>query len=59
MWVAMQDLPRSAGHPLQATESERLDKADFDGYVESLCERFYADELWRPANEGRDEGSVY
>jgi hypothetical protein len=25
-----------------------LDKADFDGYVESLCQRFYADEIGRP-----------
>jgi hypothetical protein len=25
-----------------------LDKTDFDAYVESLCERFYADEIERP-----------
>src|SRR5256714_3323638 len=25
-----------------------LDKADFDGYVESRCQRFYADEVGRP-----------
>jgi transposase len=49
MWVATQDLPRSAGHPFYTRLNHILDKADFDGYVESLCQRFYADEIGRPA----------
>jgi hypothetical protein len=48
MWVATQDLPRSAAHPFYARLNQILDRADFDGYVESLCQRFYADEIGRP-----------
>ena len=44
MWVATQDLPRSAAHPFYARLNQILDQHDFDGYVEGLCERFYADE---------------
>ena len=48
MWVATQDLPRSVGHPFYARLNQILDKADFDGYVEGVCPRFYADEIGRP-----------
>jgi transposase len=48
MWVATQDLPRTAGHPFYARLNQILDKHDFDGYVEKLCQRFYADEFGRP-----------
>lgn len=44
MWVATQDLPRSAAHPFYTRLNQILDQHDFDGYVEGLCERFYADE---------------
>jgi transposase len=44
MWVATQDLPRSAGHPFYARLNQLLDQHDFDGYVEGLCERFYAND---------------
>jgi transposase len=44
MWVATQDLPRSVAHPFYARLNQILDQHDFDGFVESLCERFYADE---------------
>ena len=44
LWVATQDLPRSAAHPFYARLNQILDQHDFDGYVEGLCERFYADE---------------
>ena len=47
MWVATQDLPRSAAHPFSTRLNQILDKADFDGYVEALCQRFYADETGR------------
>ena len=39
---------RTAAHPFYARLNQILDKADFDGYVESLCQRFYADEIGRP-----------
>jgi hypothetical protein len=41
MWVAIQDLPRSAAHPFYARLNQILDQQDFDGFVEGLCERFY------------------
>jgi transposase len=44
MWVATQDLPRSAAHPFYARLNQILDQHDFDQFVEGLCERFYADE---------------
>ena len=44
MWVATQDLPRSAAHPFYARLNQVLDAADFDHFVEGLCEPFYADE---------------
>jgi len=43
MWVGTQDLPRSAAHPFYARLNQILDQHDFDGYVEGLCHRFYAD----------------
>ncbi len=44
MWVATQDLPRSAAHPFYARLNEILDQPDFEGYVEGLCARFYAND---------------
>jgi len=55
MWVATQDLPRSAAHPFYARLNQIFEKADFDGYVEALCQRFYADAIGRPSlAPGRD-----
>jgi transposase len=48
MWVATQDLPRSASHPFYTRLNQILDNADFDGHAETLCQRFYADEVGRP-----------
>jgi transposase len=48
MWVATQDLPRTAGHPFYARLNQVLDKLDFDGCVEELCQRFHADDVGRP-----------
>ena len=44
MWVAAQDLPRSSAHPFYTRLNQILDTHDVDGYVEGLCQRFYADE---------------
>jgi hypothetical protein len=43
--------PRPAArcaHPFYTRLSRILDKHDFDPYVESLCQRFYAEEIGRP-----------
>jgi transposase len=48
MWVAAQDLPRSAAHPFYERLNHILDNAAFDRYVEGLCQQFYADEIGRP-----------
>ena len=48
LWVATQDLPRTGAHPFYTRLNQILDQADFDGYVEALCQRFYADEVGRP-----------
>ena len=42
MWVATQDLPRSAAHPFYTRLNQLLDDHDLDGYAEGLCQRFYA-----------------
>ena len=49
MWVATQDLPRSASHPFYKRLNRVLEKADFDGYVERLCAPFYAETIGRPS----------
>jgi hypothetical protein len=51
--VATQDLSRSAAHPFYTRLNQILDKHDFDGYVEGLCQRFYAEEIGRPAASTR------
>jgi transposase len=48
MWVSTQDLPRSAAHPFYTRLNQILDKHDFDGRVEDLCQRFYAEDVGRP-----------
>ena len=48
MWVATQDLPRSAAHPFYTRLNQILDTADFDRYVERLCQPFYANDVGRP-----------
>jgi transposase len=48
MWVATHDLPRSAAHPFYTRLNQILDKHHFDGYVEGLCQRFYAEDVGRP-----------
>jgi transposase len=48
MWVTTQDLPRTAAHPFYTQLHQILNKAEFEDYVESLCQRFYADDVGRP-----------
>ena len=49
MWVATQELPRSAGHPFYSRLNRVLDEAGFDGYAEQVCARFYSAEQGRPS----------
>jgi len=48
LWIATSDLPTTAAHPFYRRLNQILDAADFDRYVEGLCQRFYADEIGRP-----------
>ena len=47
MWVVMKT-PRRASHPFYGRLNQILDEHDFDGYVEGLCQRFYAEDVGRP-----------
>jgi hypothetical protein len=49
MWVATQDLPRSASHPFYGRLNRILERNGFDGYVEELCWAFYAPAMGRPS----------
>jgi transposase len=42
LWVPVTDLPRSAGHVFYEKLNQLLAEADFDRYVESLCQPHYA-----------------
>src|SRR5215203_5750162 len=48
MWVATQDLPRSASHPFYRRLNRVLDDAHFDAFVEGACTTFYAEVMGRP-----------
>jgi transposase len=49
MWVATQDLPRSASHPFYRRLNRVLDEAQFDAFVEGACVTFYAPVMGRPS----------
>lgn len=49
MWIATQDLPRSASHPFYTQLNRILDQNGFDDYVEKLCSGFYAPTMGRPS----------
>jgi transposase len=42
-WVPRGDLPKSAGHPFYRQLDELLGEADFDEFVEDLCQPYYAE----------------
>lgn len=48
-WVATTRLPRSVGHVFYRKLNELLREADFDRFVETLCEPFYHDTQGRPS----------
>src|SRR5467141_2651612 len=49
MWIATQELPRSASHPVYKRLNRILEQTGFDEYVEQLCESFYAPTMGRPS----------
>src|SRR6202795_1088347 len=48
LWTPTAALPVGAGHPFYQRLNQILDEKRFDDYVETICERFYADEVGRP-----------
>jgi transposase len=49
LWVATTDLPKSPGHPFYRKLNDVLAEADFDGWVERLCQPYYAATMGRPS----------
>lgn len=49
LWVATSDLPKSPGHPFYTRLNALLDAAEFDRFVETKCQRFYAPVMGRPS----------
>ena len=48
-WLATEHLPRSEGHVFYRKLNELLAEADFDPFVESICEEHYHDRMGRPS----------
>jgi transposase len=49
LWVASTDLPKSPGHPFYGKLNQLLAEANFDSWVEKLCQPFYAAIMGRPS----------
>jgi hypothetical protein len=47
LWIATTDLPQSPGHVFYEKLNALLAEADFDRYVEELCQQYYADDVGR------------
>ena len=47
-WIAVEELPRSAGHAFYCKLNRLLREAEFDRHVESLCAASYHDTMGRP-----------
>ena len=48
-WVSAVDLPKAPGHPFYVKVNKLLMEADFDDWVEGLCDEFYAKGKGRPS----------
>jgi transposase len=48
LWTPTAALPVGASHPFYQRLNLILDEKRFDEYVETICGRFYADEVGRP-----------
>lgn len=49
IWIATQELPKSASHPFYKRLNRILEQNGFDEYVEQRCESFYAPTMGRPS----------
>lgn len=49
MFIAVADLPATAGHPFYEKLNAALRAMEFDRRVEQLCEKFYKDSVGRPS----------
>jgi transposase len=49
LWIATSDLAAAPGHPFYQRLNGLLKQQKFDGYVEDLCQKFYAETLGRPS----------
>ena len=47
LWIATTDLPKSPGHVFYDKLNQLLADADFDRWVETLCQPYYADGIGR------------
>ena len=51
LFVVADNLPRTPGHPFYQKLNEILAEAEFDSFVEDLCQKFYATTMGRPSLE--------
>jgi transposase len=49
LWMALEELPTSPGHPFYRHLNELLDREKFDEFAEKECGQFYADNNGRPS----------
>src|SRR3954451_2527707 len=49
LWIAHAELATGPGHPFYKRLNELLDQEKFDEFVETECDRFYADKNGRPS----------
>jgi transposase len=49
MWIAVNDLPVTGGHPFYQRLNQVLDTHGFDAFVEAQCAPFYAATVGRPS----------
>jgi transposase len=49
MFVAADELPKSAGHPFYGRLNALLDEVGFDRWIEELCRPYYAATMGRPS----------
>jgi len=49
LWIESSRLAQGPGHPFYQQLNRILAKHGFDGFVEELCERFYAEVMGRPS----------
>jgi len=52
LWIATNELPGTAGHPINRRRKQLLDAHGFDAFVDDQCTAFYAtrgggDRAWR------------